>query len=121
MSKSYCMSSPLKYSKLIQVPTIVWPLILLVVVLVLKFPAYYENLNIQKKKIGIFLLGDSTSARLYAKGLAIHFNCTFKDPRATRDPEIIYDRYLTPALVCNDELVERIGFMFHWGSQRAII
>jgi len=50
--------------------------------------------------------------------LAFHFNCTSNDPKATRKPEIVYNRYLTPPLLCNDELVERIGFMFHWGVSK---
>lgn len=103
------------WSQRTKIAIIIGSLILLIIVAVLIYPVYQENLNIRKNKIGLFILGDSTSARLYAKGLAVHFNCTLNDPKATRNPEIVIDRYLTPALVCNDELVERIGFMFHWG------
>lgn len=65
-------------------------------------------------RTALFLLGDSSSALLYARGLAPLLECSVNDTAAVLQTELVY-KYTTPALVCADGRVSRIGFAFHWG------
>ena len=71
------------------------------------------------KPRGLFLIGDSTSARLYISGLKFVFNCEKRDKSAILNTELVGNStklaYNVPALVCKHKDVSRIGFMMHWG------
>ena len=60
------------------------------------------------KRTALFLFGDSTTARLYAHGLAPVLNCQTPDVAAVLHTERVFT-YNTPALECLDSRVSRIG------------
>jgi hypothetical protein len=66
-------------------------------------------------KVSLFLLGDSVSVRWYQDGLRRLFKCTKKDPFSVIPLEHVGKYYVSHGFVCQDEMVERIGFVFHWG------
>lgn len=76
---------------------------------------YCKNLE---KKYGFYIIGDSTSGRVYRHGLMELFNCTEPDRKVTRSFELVPSgkyEYETPAMVCNHSKMSRVGFMIHWG------
>jgi hypothetical protein len=67
--------------------------------------------------LSIFLLGDSTSERLFVHGLIPTFNCTSIDPSIKKFVEAVsYKDYArNRGMTCNSTQLSRIGYMIHWG------
>lgn len=69
-------------------------------------------------KRAVYLIGDSTNARMYIEGLSPHFNCHVEDKEAVKSLEILTDNPVQLSSLpysCDHPLVSRIGFAFHWG------
>lgn len=75
----------------------------------------------QQENISVFLLGDSTSERLYVHGLLPQYNCTVIDPRINRNVEAVrgYGYNVNRGMLCdNDAGLVRVGYLIHWGVSR---
>lgn len=76
-------------------------------------PQYERSIN-----RGLYIIGDSTSARLYAFGLAPLLNCSEVDTSAKLITEYVHNDYFShdhQPLLCSHHNVKRIGYMIHWG------
>jgi len=66
--------------------------------------------------MSVFLLGDSTTARVHQFGTVPYFNCTIVDPNITHHYEAVQNYYEDyRGMLCSNYNVSRVGYMFHWG------